>query len=100
MWTSISDRRSAGELEHMPYTLMWQELRAGCRLVWGDPACLERWRLNDWRLLPVSEAARLLLNRAAGLLLAAAKLDEDSAGSRGSQPGTCSRHCWRSGMRG
>ena len=74
--------RSAGELEHMPYTLMWQELRAGCRLVWGDPAGLERWRLNDWRLLPVSEAARLLLNRAAGLLLAAAKLDEDSAGSR------------------
>ena len=29
--------RSAGELEHMPYTLMWQELRAGCRRVWGDP---------------------------------------------------------------
>lgn len=74
--------RSAGELEHMPYTLMWQELRAGCRLVWGDPACLERWRLSDWSLLPVSEAARLLLNRAAGLLLAAAKLDEDSAENR------------------
>ncbi len=63
------------ELERLAPTLMYQELIRGMRPVWGDPAAVIHTLPElPWRSLPRSEGARLLLNRGAGLLLAARRM--------------------------
>ena len=51
-------------------TLMIQELFAGCRIVFGDEHIFDDAPLRPFTGLPWTEAARLLLNRGAGLLFA------------------------------
>ncbi len=56
--------------------LMVQEMLAGHQLIYGDAAALAGLTLYPWNELPVSEGARLLLNRGTGLLLARRQLLE------------------------
>lgn len=49
--------------------LFWLDARLGGRVIWGDERQLDRIRRFDAGDVPRSEAARLLGNRAAGLLL-------------------------------
>ena len=51
-------------------TLMIQELFAGCRIVFGDEHIFDNAPRRPFTGLPWTEAARLLLNRGAGLLFA------------------------------
>ena len=51
-------------------TLMIQELFAGCRIVFGDEHVFDDAPRRPFSELPWTEAARLLLNRGAGLLFA------------------------------
>lgn len=51
-------------------TLMIQELFAGCRIVFGDKHIFDGAPRRPFSELPWTEAARLLLNRGAGLLFA------------------------------
>jgi hypothetical protein len=58
------------QLGHMPFTMMWQELREGHVLVYGTNDVLNSLPDYDLHDLPRSEGLRLLLNRGAGLLFA------------------------------
>ena len=58
------------QLPKMPFTMMWQELREGHVLLYGDDDALELLPDYDLHALPRSEGVRLLLNRGVGLLLA------------------------------
>jgi len=51
-------------------TLMIQELFAGCRIIFGDERIFDDAPRRPFSELPWTEAARLLLNRGAGLLFA------------------------------
>ena len=51
-------------------TLMIQELFAGCRIIFGDEHIFDDAPRRPFSELPWTEAARLLLNRGAGLLFA------------------------------
>ncbi len=65
---------SSGWLAANEATLMVQELLAGHRVVFGDDGVFSAARQLPWSEIPWSEGARLLLNRGAGLLLAAQRL--------------------------
>ena len=68
----------------MPVTLMFQELREGHVLVWGDDRAIARIPVCTAQDLPALEGLRLLLNRGTGLLLAEQRLaehrDDDASG--------------------
>ena len=68
--------RELSTLSSMPVTLMFQELRVGHVLVWGDGRALERIPVCAAQDLPALEGLRLLLNRGTGLLLAERRLAE------------------------
>ncbi|NMA46099.1 MAG: hypothetical protein GX945_06015 [Lentisphaerae bacterium] len=68
--------RELRTLSTMPVTLMFQELREGHVLVWGDERTIARIPECPAQSLPGLEALRLLLNRGTGLLLAAMRLAE------------------------
>lgn len=70
---------SPGWLVENETTLMVQELLAGHRTIFGDEAVFTPVKKLEWSELPWSEGARLLLNRGAGLLLAAEKAGEPDA---------------------
>lgn len=57
-------------------TLMVQELLAGNRIIYGDPAVFAGVQRLQWSELPWREGARLLLNRGTGLLLSRRRLHE------------------------
>ena len=57
-------------------TLMIQELFAGRRVVFGDEHIFDDAPLRPFSELPWTEAARLLLNRGAGLLFARMRADD------------------------
>ena len=57
-------------------TLMIQELLAGCRIVFGDEHIFDAAPRRPFAELPWTEAARLLLNRGAGLLFARQRADD------------------------
>ncbi|MFA6716661.1 MAG: hypothetical protein WCS27_14870 [Victivallaceae bacterium] len=66
------------QLSRMPLTMMWQELKEGHRVVYGDKDVmryLPDFELND---LPRMEGLQLLLNRGAGMLLAKRLLEENA----------------------
>ena len=56
------------QLAKMPFTMMWQELREGHIVIYGDKEVLNVLPDYDLHDLPSSEGLRLLLNRGAGLL--------------------------------
>ena len=57
-------------------TLMIQELFAGCRVVFGDAHIFDDAPRRPFSDLPWTEAARLLLNRGAGLLFARERMSD------------------------
>jgi len=59
-------------------TLMIQELFAGCRIVFGDEHVFDDAPRRPFSVLPWTEAARLLLNRGAGLLFARQRASDPS----------------------
>jgi hypothetical protein len=66
------------QLAKTPFTMMWQELREGHIVIYGDkyiPDILPDYDLHD---LPRSEGLRLLLNRGAGLLFARQRLGQEN----------------------
>lgn len=69
--------RTVASLKPVSDTLMFQELRAGNVPVFGDRNLLNALPAPDFRKIPASEGARLLLNRGAGLLLSSEKLGRD-----------------------
>ncbi len=66
----FSRARTRGSLREVSNTLMFQELQAGHRLVFGTPDAFALLPQPDFSSIPFSEGARLLMNRGAGLLLA------------------------------
>lgn len=63
-------------LPHVGRKLFWLDARLGGRVIWGDAEALRRIPAFDAKDLPRHEAARLLGNRAAGLLLALPTKDD------------------------
>lgn len=63
-------------LPKLPYTQMWMELEAGHQVIWGPEDVLKALPPWDPSRPPLEEGTRLLLNRAAGLLLARRRLSE------------------------
>jgi hypothetical protein len=63
------------DLSKLPFTMMWQELREGHIVIYGNKDILDS--LPDYSLneLPFTEGVRLLLNRGTGLLFAKKKLE-------------------------
>ncbi len=66
---------SLNSLQATAKTLMIQELLAGHEVIYGSESVLNTVPHLGWRELPWSEAARLMLNRGTGILLAAEKLN-------------------------
>jgi len=58
-----------GRLPHVGRKLFWLDVRMGARVVCGDPGALRRLRRFDAAGVDGAEIARLLGNRAAGMLL-------------------------------
>lgn len=67
------------EISRLPFTQMWGELKKGHFVISGLNDILSLYRFNDLNRLPVSEAAKLLLNRGTGLLLARKRIEKCSA---------------------
>jgi len=72
------------QLAKTPFTMMWQELREGHVVIYGDKEVLDILPDYDLHDLPRSEGLRLLLNRGAGLLFVRQRLEQEkiSAGDR------------------
>lgn len=70
--------RTAASLDAVRDTLMYQELKANHLVIFGDDRVLDALPAADFSRIPKSEAARLLLNRGAGLLLAEGKFGESA----------------------
>ncbi len=66
----FSRSRTQASLRDVSHTLMFQELQAGHRLVFGTHDSFALLPKPDFSAIPFSEGARLLMNRGAGLLLA------------------------------
>lgn len=66
--------RSLSSLAKVRDTMMYQELKAGYRLVYGELDAMQTVPEADYRRIPRAEAMRLLLNRGAGLLFADEKI--------------------------
>lgn len=70
-----------------PNTVFWYELRAGHRVLAGEPDAFQRLPERDPASLPMEEGVRLLVNRGLSLLWARLDLDEASAVGGGLLPG-------------
>ena len=72
----FSRARTRKSLRQVSRTLMYQELQAGHRLIFGEPDAFALLPEPDFASIPFSEGARLMLNRGAGLLMAWNRLQE------------------------
>jgi hypothetical protein len=59
-----------GRLGVVPRSIFWYETALRGRVLWGDPSLLQRVRVRSPDAIARTEGLRLLVNRAAGLLLA------------------------------
>lgn len=71
--------KSLRQLAKTPFSMMWQELREGHIVIYGDKAVLNSLPDYDLHDLPRSEGLRLLLNRGAGLLFARQRLEQEDS---------------------
>lgn len=72
---------SVQKLESSPITMHYYDLIAGHRRLWGGKDLLRRCRhLRAANTLPLSEATRLLMNRASGLLFSNSLLQREKFG--------------------
>lgn len=58
------------QLSRLPLTMLWQELKEGHQVIYGDRNVLQNLPDYELRDLPRTEGLQLLLNRGAGLLQA------------------------------
>ncbi len=72
----FSRARTRKSLRDVSRTLMYQELQAGHKVVFGSSDAFALLPEPDFSAIPFSEGARLLMNRGAGLLLAWNRLRE------------------------
>ena len=72
--------RTVRSLHRVGHTLMYRELKAGHRLLYGPVDALASLPAFDWQQLPFAEGNRLLLNRGTGLALAAHRLRQPEPG--------------------
>jgi hypothetical protein len=70
----FSAAKTIRELKKMAPTMMWQELRAGHKVVYGKGDVLRSLPVCELNNLPLEESLRLLLNRGVGLFLARERL--------------------------
>jgi hypothetical protein len=65
-------------LPHVPFFLFWYDLKLGNKVIYGEKNLLNampNWQGSE---LPIMEAAKLLLNRATGLILISQKLENNT----------------------
>lgn len=67
--------RNLSELSRTKFTMMWQELKMGHKVIYGPEDILSVLPDYDLNNLPWQEGARLLMNRGTGLLLAQQKIE-------------------------
>jgi hypothetical protein len=70
----FSPPKNVSELRRLDYEMVWYEGKKGHIVLWGDEhvfAAIPEWDIKD---MPHAEAARLLMNRGMGLLLASRKM--------------------------
>ncbi len=70
----FSPPKNRRELSRMEHNMMWQELKHGHKVIWGDSRVLDLLPDYDIRLMPAIEGVRLMLNRGAGLIFCQDKL--------------------------
>lgn len=73
----FADVKAVSFLAKAPITLMWYDLLHGHKVIWGNQHALHklpRWKAEE---LGISEALKLLLNRAMGLYFARMHLQND-----------------------
>lgn len=66
------------QLPKLPPNIMWQEVRASHKVIYGDETILDLLPDYGLRQMPHSEGLRLLLNRGAGLLFAQQRLEQEN----------------------
>ncbi|MCP3967884.1 MAG: hypothetical protein GY750_19590 [Lentisphaerae bacterium] len=66
----FSPAKTMKKLRKLPFGMMWQELREGHTVIWGNNDVFQNMPNYDLSRLPLAEGAKLLLNRGVGLLLA------------------------------
>ena len=70
----FSAAKTIRSLRKMAPTMMWQELRAGHKLIYGREDVLQALPVCELNDLPLEESLRLLLNRGVGLFMARKRL--------------------------
>jgi len=66
--------KNINELENIPRTIMYYELKKGHKVIYGDRHILDKLPEYDIGTLPEEEALNYMLNRGVGLLLASKRL--------------------------
>ncbi len=92
----FSPLKNASELRRLDYEMVWYEGRKGHMVLWGDEHVFDaipEWDIKD---MPHAEAARLLMNRGMGLLLASRKLRD--CGSDSAALEFIERNAWKAVM--
>lgn len=70
----FSAAKTIRALKKVAPTMMWQELRAGHKMIYGSEDVFQALPFCDLNDLPLEESLRLLLNRGVGLFLAQKRL--------------------------
>ena len=70
----FSPAKNISDLKSSEFTMMWQELKRGHIVVYGPDNILDQLPAFDLNNMPHEELAKLMLNRATGLLLAGQRL--------------------------
>jgi hypothetical protein len=92
----FSPLKNVSELSCLDYEMVWYEGKKGHIVLWGDEhvfGAIPGW---DIRNMPHAEAARLLMNRGMGLLLASSKLRD--CGSDNAALEFIERNAWKAVM--
>ncbi len=66
----FSPVKNISDLKKSAFTMMWQELKYGHVVIYGQQNILEQLPAFDLNYMPSEELAKLMLNRGTGLLLA------------------------------
>jgi hypothetical protein len=72
----FSPAKNISDLNSSEFTLMWQELKYGHVVIYGQENILGRLPAFDLNNMPHEELAKLMLNRGTGLLLARQRMEK------------------------
>jgi hypothetical protein len=76
------DARDPKDLSSVPNIIIWYEIQAGNKILWGDRNAFRPMPALDATRIPLWDGTLLLFNRAGGLLLAKKMLLEDDFATR------------------